>query len=150
MKIHNTSYFEKLKIKPVSVADIKIEHPGEWVDPKIINWSDLKAGDICRTYGKATEDKPNVWVVFESDDMMRLFGERYKHACGGFVRPREDGNATYNLIESYYKTWPRYKTVYGFDIVDVWKTEYDISHISTPYDLTDFYNEHNLFDLCTY
>ena len=150
MQILNTSTYEKLKIKPVNVVDMKIEHLCEWVDPKRINLYDLKAGDICRTYEKATEYNPNVWVVFEPDDMNRLFGKRYRHVCGGFVRPREEGYASYNLMESYYNTWPKYKTVCGFDIVDVWKTDYDISHISSAYDLVDFYKEHNLFDLCKY
>lgn len=151
------SAFEKLKIRPVNVCDLKTDQKWSdiWADPKEMNWNDLFVGDVVRTAGESTPEIPNIWILFDIEGMRKLFGNGYSYPSWGFVRPEfvrpeleQRINANFNWLKSYYENWPKYITPsHTFDIVDVWKTRFDISDIKSAKDLVDFYNKHNLFDL---
>ena len=156
METIKTSTFEKLKIRPVNVCDLKMDSNwfNMWVDLNKMKWRDLVAGDVLKTECKPTKVTPNIWIAFDLVDMKRLFGARYSHTCGGLVRinvkPRI--RASYSLLSQYYSSWSKFSTSTptGFDVVIVWKTGFDISNIFTYEDFFEFYKEHNLFDLCKY
>lgn len=163
MKIYNISCFEKLKIRPVNVSDIRMSFSKEnlnslWVDPKTISLSDIMPGYMVRTGVEICENGvPNVWIFFDRQHIMKFCkGKDYlidyfneNENKGVFLRskPTIESNFSFMTIESFMETWPEHSNRYDMTITDVWKTNINIDEICTLDSLLAFYKKHNLYDL---
>ena len=163
MKIYNTSCFEKLKIRPINVNDIRMPFSKEslkklWIDPKTISISDIMPGYMVRTgYEIRENDVPNIWIFFDHQHIMKFckdmdyiidyFNEN--EVKGVFLRskPTIESNFSFMTIESFMETWPKNHNRNDMTITDVWKTDINIDEICTLDSLLAFYKKHNLYDL---
>lgn len=150
MKIIDLSSYEKLKVRPVNISDLQSNQPNrfEHIDPKSINWDELVPGDVCKIAGRP-EKCINVWLVLDVQQMTSIFEGSYNYGCAAFVKPDPGfaNHINYILLSDYYESWPKHSRVLFYNIVDIWRTDLDVSHIKTVDDVFDFYEKYNLYVL---
>lgn len=165
MKIHNTSCFEKLKIRPVNVADLSIEYsflrpgsnnPHDYIcrEHKI----EIKPGYIVETDSTGTINEPNIWMYFDCDIFTTLIAPAANNSSykadpdlrlGGFIRYKKTSSYGFSFLRmtSYTDNWPYHKNKDEFNIVRIFPTNINTSKFITTNDFIDFYLEHKLYDL---
>ena len=145
MKIINT-LFEKLKIRPVDVRDLKFDLMVEKIadsDMKKMNIKDVMDGDIL-----VTKDG-RVWVKVDAEHAKLFFHHGLGLNYGVFIRPSGDMSnrrkLTYMSLESYEDTFPRYYYENRlYDIIEVYTTNIDISEFESQEKFIEFFNKNKI------
>lgn len=148
MNILNTQAYEKLKIRPVNVNNLKnIENNDnvlpfeyQYIDPKTITMKDVGEGYIVRTDEHATNY--NIWIVI-SKEYMRHFTRVYLYDYPAMMRLDKGSRISYLSMGTYEKNWP--DTIYNLHIVTgVWKTNLDMNIIHDIDSFIMFYKKYKL------
>lgn len=151
MKIYNTSFYEKLKIRPVdinSLDDVDEDDFGKLtfvhLDPEEMKLSDLRLGDIVKT-------ELNSHYIMMSIATANTIGVPRKDAQYAYVLVRPDrysrNGVSYLELNGFVKFFPSHDTHDVFNITDVWRSGADTSRFKTGYDVYDFFTKYNIKNL---
>lgn len=152
MKVLDINQYEKLKIRPVNVNNMKHELPDladcgkvcyEYIDPISIHLEDLKPGYVVKLSKRYPYE--NVWIFFDSKHMSKIRGHHYSKPV--FVRGDVQTNISYLGIGVYESSWPKSYVYEAYNVTGVWKTNIDIEVFTTEKDVLDFYRVYKIVDV---
>lgn len=162
MKILDISCFEKLKIRPVNINDIKPDEP--LLNIKIPKkrpadfrffYNDIESGYLVKTIGEDSAEDPDVWIYVDHENMKRL-NKTYRmnngrHGaivrCYPDTKPDRPSRVVFVDFSSYIENWPKHQSYSEYDITDVWTTDIDLRTFKTQDELADFYVNNKLKEL---
>lgn len=151
MKIYDTRYFEKLKIRPVNPNDLSkiwLKH----MDPDKMTYDQLKPGYILKTKRNWREEPfGNHWMIVPTSLMKKIKYGLSESTNDMFVLlrpdPEDKSKLSCNPISSYEKTWPNHYEYHCFDVTDVWISDINLDNIKRKKDFLDMFEEYKINEL---
>ena len=151
MKVLDINQYEKLKIRPVNVNNMKHELPDlvdygkvcyEYIDPISIHLEDLKPGYVVKLSKMYPYE--NVWIFFDSKHLSKI---RSRHSSPALVRGDIQTDISFLWTNIYKDTWPKSHFHETYNVTGVWKTNIDIEVFTTEKDVLDFYRVYKIVDV---
>lgn len=151
MKIYNIAELEKLKIRPVDIKTMDGLHPVFRYRELKLNCIDkiesLAYGSIIRTRFNSKFDI-NIYIYVELSFVKKLV-PTYSYNCDALIHPtsvRSD-NISFLSVDGYEDTWPKYQGHPVFDVMNVYKSNFNLFEFDTPEDFCRFFIREHLLEL---